>query len=500
MKRIYILTLGLLSGLAACSDWLDIQPKTSLPADKLFESESGFKDALTGFYIKMGDPVLYGKELTFGYLELAAANYDEYPGMFNMNVYDYDNVWRGMKDGIYAAMYNIIANINNFLKYLEMNREVVKTEKYYELMKGEALGLRAYLHFDLLRLFGPVYSENTWNDKAISYRERFDRKADPILPACRVVERILEDLHAADSLLELSDPRQFEPVGYEYNAFESIRQVRMNLYAVKATMARVYCYAGDEESKRQAVKYAREVIESEAFRLYDSRDHASNAILFAEHIFGLNVYELGKKLEEGGLYKTQLPVNDQINDGVYILSRKERFAEQYQTASLGTTDFRADKNSFKEVEQKKSKLCLKYDQTGYGEETWGKSVIPLIRLPEMYYILAECETDPEKSAEALNTVRWQRGIAYEDGIQADDAYDKPDVRKGEDAYHTVRINEIMREYRKEFFSEGLLYYFYKRHNYETFPYLFERNKAERMRPEMYRWPLPDNEVTFGNNN
>ena len=42
----------------------------------------------------------------------------------------------------------------------------------------------------------------------------------------------------------------------------------------------------------------------------------------------------------------------------------------------------------------------------------------------MYYIIAECETDKEKSVEALNTVMWARGIAYEDGVIADDAYDR----------------------------------------------------------------------------
>ena len=83
-------------------------------------------------------------------------------------------------------MYNIIANINNFLKYIDKNRSVIKTGKYYELMKGEALGLRAFLHFDLLRLFGPVYSENP-TGKAIPYRVSFDLKATPVLPADQVI-------------------------------------------------------------------------------------------------------------------------------------------------------------------------------------------------------------------------------------------------------------------------------------------------------------------------
>ena len=48
------------------------------------------------------------------------------------------------------------------------------------MMKGEALGLRAFLHFDLLRLYGPVYSV-TPTGKAIPYRTSFDQKATPVL-------------------------------------------------------------------------------------------------------------------------------------------------------------------------------------------------------------------------------------------------------------------------------------------------------------------------------
>ena len=61
--------------------------------------------------------------------------------------------------------------------------------------------------------------------------------------------------------------------------------------------------------------------------------------------------------------------------------------------------------------------------------------------------------------------------------------------------HTKRVNELMREYRKEFFSEGQLFYFYKRHNYKTFPYCVKEDMSAS-----YQWPLPDNEKTFGNNN
>ena len=264
-KKIYILLLGIVTGLTACSDWLDVQPKTSIPGDDLFESEAGFKDVLTGFYLKMGQTSLYAENLTYGYLEVMSGNYDYYPDVVLKDIYDYDNKWLSVKDNIYGSMYNIIANINNFLKYIDKNRSVIKTGKYYELMKGEALGLRAFLHFDLLRLFGPVYSENP-TGKAIPYRVSFDLKATPVLPADQVITYVLKDLHEADSLLEVSDSKSFKiPNTYDkdYNAFESSRQLRMNVYAVRAMLARVYLYKGDADSKAKALTYAREVVESD---------------------------------------------------------------------------------------------------------------------------------------------------------------------------------------------------------------------------------------------
>ena len=75
-KKIYILLLGIVTGLTACSDWLDVQPKTEVKQDKMFESESGFKDALIGCYMLIGESSLYGQELTYTFLEVLAQQYD----------------------------------------------------------------------------------------------------------------------------------------------------------------------------------------------------------------------------------------------------------------------------------------------------------------------------------------------------------------------------------------------------------------------------------------
>ena len=81
MKQIiYILLTTTVLGLMSCSDWLDVSPKTSIPTDKQFESESGFKDALTGIYLKLGTKTLYAGDLTYAYLDELAGLYSDYPG------------------------------------------------------------------------------------------------------------------------------------------------------------------------------------------------------------------------------------------------------------------------------------------------------------------------------------------------------------------------------------------------------------------------------------
>ena len=77
MKKVYICLLAGLLSFTSCNDWLDVDPKTSIAADKQFSSEYGFKDALTGIYLKLTSTNLYGRNLTFGYLDELARLYQD---------------------------------------------------------------------------------------------------------------------------------------------------------------------------------------------------------------------------------------------------------------------------------------------------------------------------------------------------------------------------------------------------------------------------------------
>lgn len=382
-------------------------------------------------------------------------------------------------------MYNVVANLNNLLQNIETHRDVLKTPHYYECIKGEALGLRAFIYFDLLRLFGPIYSEHP-TDAAIPYKTTYDKEPTPVLPANQVVEKILEDLKAAEALLKDNDPCDFHTAIDQRTDFLSNREFRMNLYAVKAMMARVYCYSGQNDL---AVQYAQEVIDANKyFTLYKSQTASNyNSIRYGEQIFGLSVNQLNNTLISNSMDMENTSVQQRYG------MTADMFTKVYEGI---TSDWRQNVVAFNWDESHQYAFCLKYNQAPLANTYLysGADAIPLIRLPEMYYIIAECAANAETSAEALNTVRLSRGIPYSDEIHTL-GYDDKDVTSEENKQQTRRINEIMKEYRKEYYAEGQLFFFLKAHHYTTYYGCGVAN----MTSKEYQMPLPDNEKIFGNN-
>ena len=95
----------------------------------------------------------------------------------------------------------------------------------------------------------------------------------------------------------------------------------------------------------------------------------------------------------------------------------------------------------------------------------------------MYYIASECEDDMELSTKYLNTIRKARGLTTLSTF----------------ASPSEKQENIEKEYRKEMYAEGQLWYFYKRLGYETF--LF--SPVKKMTEKHYRFSLPENEIIYG---
>ena len=464
MKRTTYLLIALLT-LTSCEKWLDVMPNTDVPAKELFTTENGFTSALAGLYISMTEENTYGKNLSFGLPEQLAQFYDKLPdGTTDRNsVYIYDRETsgayntKGVLANTWQAQYHIIANANNLLKWWDLNGATVLTDPTTRSMiRGEALAMRAYLHFDLLRGWGPMHyaaSDEAKSVKCMPYRTVADHSKQPLLAAGEVVSRILSDLHEArecmsyEKELDLSDPT-------------NDRQFRFNYHAVGALLARVYNYAGIRDS---AALYARMVIDECGLALQSG--NSNDPILSREVICGLSMHELEDNLSAYFAY------GEKMNTKYYLdISTLNAL---YETVGSESEDIRAQGTAFHRNNELQYAISLKYIDND-------NEVIPLIRLPEMYYIACESTEDNRQAATYINTVRNKRGISKAKDVTCD----TPEQR----------IAALNREYRKEFYGEGQYFWFLKSHGLTgTLTHCPEVTLVE----ENFIFPLPDAEVEYG---
>ena len=243
-----ILTLILLASALCpgCSGWLDVKPYDQISEEELLESEEGFQKLLNGIYIELNSDELYGSTLSVEMIEILGGAYEigdnssVWGDYLDLKDYDYNtDYWRGRLNGTWNKAYALILNCNKLLKNIQ-GRQALFTGHNYDIIRGEALALRAMLHFDMLRLFGPVYSLNP-DGTSIPYYADETLTPEALLPASQVVYKVLQDLMAARSAL-LNDPVITEgtlmsSAGNGSN-FLRYRALRLNYYAVSALLAR----------------------------------------------------------------------------------------------------------------------------------------------------------------------------------------------------------------------------------------------------------------------
>ena len=72
IKRYFFFSLLVL--FTSCSDWLDVTPKDIVDEEDLLKSHLGYRNALNGVYKQMGEIGMYGKELTWGFVDVLSKN------------------------------------------------------------------------------------------------------------------------------------------------------------------------------------------------------------------------------------------------------------------------------------------------------------------------------------------------------------------------------------------------------------------------------------------
>ncbi|WP_192349626.1 RagB/SusD family nutrient uptake outer membrane protein [Algoriphagus sp. Y33] len=497
MKKYLILFSGLLI-FSSCADYLDVRPESQIEKEVLFSTEYGFFEALNGVYVRGTEGDIYGNELTFGSLDVLAQNYsmtngsntlaETYAETADFNYLDNSFVTR--KNSIWNGLYNAIGNCNLILENIDEKEDVFTNALYAPLIKGEAKALRAYLHFDLLRLFAPSFLNNP-AAPAIPYVVNYSTEVTPQSTVSEVLDLIIAELLEARTLLE-SDPILTDSymVGYTYNndfdglpddgsneeqgndLFIQNRRHRMNYYAVCAELARVYLYKDD---KVNALKYALEVIESGKFPWTDKNDFTADddelkdRILYKELIFGWYIPARENDLRNRF---------ENIATSTAIVSAEGNIL--YETGGVGADDFRFKEWMKQESDGITTKLLLmKFKRD--GNANLHSLMAPALRLSEMYYIAAECsfDSDPEMAWGYFNTVRFNRGIGTEIHNETD---------------YEFFISELIKEARKEFYGEGQIFYMYKRLNRDI---LTQSGGTIAAGDQVFVWPLPDDEIVFG---
>lgn len=494
MKRLYnifIVITGLIV-LGSCNKWLDIKPKSEVAADDLFQTESGFEEALNGVYIRCGGKDLYGDELTCGTLDVIAQNFTlstaidplHYLPTQKLNYKDADFINR--RDQIWGGLYNAIVNVNLILENID-SKKALFTQHHYELIKGEALGLRAYLHFDLFRMFGAA--PNGQNKTAgIPYVTTYSNKVTRTFSAPEVLAAVEKDLTEAKALLAPVDPIVTKDYVIDYPGSDSTteasdpllfmqnRRSRMNYYAVTASLARVYLYQGNKAS---ALKNAQEVIAAGKFPWTKEADFINSdpkerdLVLYKELIFGWYAPWVAPDLKNrfgsatGGMYISQ-EAAQHIYETNGVGGEDLRYKQWFQVGIDGNMAFRQyARNPEGAADDPSADL---YPQT-----------LPAIRLSEMYYIAAECLYDqsPTEALSLLDAVRVHRGIGAK-------------VTAGT---KTAFINELLKEARKEFYGQGQIFYMYKRLGKSI---LGQAGMQLPATDQVFILPMPNNEIEFGN--
>ncbi|RFM28203.1 RagB/SusD family nutrient uptake outer membrane protein [Deminuibacter soli] len=493
MRKTYII---LLLSLACCSckKWLDVKPQTSVTDEELFKTEEGFEEALNGVYLNCSRTALYGGELTMGFPDVLAQNYSiriydqlRYLQTSRYLYTDQDFVLR--KDSVWQGLYSGILNCNMVLQNIDQHRNLF-TGNHYAIIKGEALALRGYLHFDLLRLFAPSFKTGA-QSKAIPYVTTYSNKITPLSTVTEVLQKAVADLNNAKTLLYAADSIRSTGyiVGYpnadtatEQNAktlFVQNRRHHLNYFAVCGELARVYLYLNNTAD---ALKNAEEVINANKFPWTADADF-NNAdpklkdhIYYKELLFAWNIPKEGDNLVKR--FTTGNSSLDLVETGATYL---------YETGSVGGED-----NRFKQWFQPVSEdNVTRYELQKYKRNTLAAPtdltanrhplVAPAIRLSEMYYIAAECsfDTDPAKALQYFNTVRSHRGI----------------IAQLSTSSKTELLAELLKEARKEWYGEGQIFYMYKRLNQSI---IAESGQVVPAGNNVFVLPLPNDEIEFGN--
>lgn len=490
-KYVYIIVCLSLPCFFSCNDWLDVSPKSEIKADELFKTEAGFKDALIGLYIAMTDQSVYGANLSWQEIEWMAGQYTETNNSFaELQKYNYEStIAKNFIESVWLKEYNIIAEVNLLLESLEENGDILNST-LYNVIKGEALAIRAMCHFDLIRLFAKGNIENRpeiLSELCIPYVTAYSKETTGRLTYEATLGLLHQDIEDALECLksdplytgEIERPEDYDVITDDIffdGTYYKGRETRLSYPAVLLLNARVYLWEGN---KGKALEYAKNLMEvydyylaqgikswaTENNNIGGDVDASDRDYVFkGELLFALDVQKLEDYLN--GAYSETVGGNHNYDR---LLQSTEFVTELF--GSLNTSDLRF-RGQWESVGSD-GYLTVKVRKT---QDDFCANYVPLMRISEAYLIAAEClkETDKAQAIGYMNYLKEKRNIPPTDYLPEDISLE--DLQA-----------EIIQDYRREFCQEGQLFFCYKRLGLTVFTGMV----GNEMTDEQYCLPYPD---------
>ena len=503
IRRIYTTIISFAFAIltfTSCSDWLELYPADEIKEEYLFSSGDGFRTALNGIYRKMSTFNLYGSNLTWGIIDAWGQSYyldqtsDNGGGkaMKKIAAFNFKNAELvPTTDAMWNAAWNVVANCNNLAQQAVVADSMLFNgrERERQMILSEAIGIRAMMQFDLLRIYAPAPITMGFKDDKrtfIPYVDTYPSYVNDHQTVMYCLEKIVNDLKKAqlilqevDKVSEMGVNDRFSSKGTGETLFLNFRGYRLNYYAVTAELARVYLYAGkNKEAYTEAKKIIDVNKEKRYFRASTSKYdiEGGNVKMYNDIIFALYSptelldwdYEINHSTD-GSSEEYYLCIHKNIASEIYGEDLNKDWRAKYQ---LEAKYYDYYYRPLKYYEQPaKAKYAEINNQT-----------IPMIRMSEVYYIAAEAifDSNSDEAHEYLKEVKKGRGLSF----------NKPGISKEE--FMNILVNDA----RREFLGEGQILYLYKRLNIPIKtgdPYYGE----DLMPVDTYAvLPMPDSEMNI----
>lgn len=453
----YISSVLLIAILAtSCKKQLDTNPPFNFDEEDIQNLDDAER-VLGGVYAKLRNIDYYGNlNSSSGYStlpDIISDNFEE--TVESLQALVLLTYWGAASDetnieNIWKAAYGVIVQanfvINNVDKFSAADPEKANR------LKGQALALRAYVHFDVLRYWGENFEEGG-TGKGIPYKEDTDKFTLPArLTVGASLTKIWTDLNAAMDLLADVD----RPIN------TASRKSNIDLNAARAIAARIALYQEDFDN---AIDYATDVIA--AIPLARLADSAAYRNIWTDQssielVWTVN-FDPGQGAPGSNIF---FPGGNRSSFRVDPLLR----------ATYTTSDIRLGTFIQSVVRGGVAREVL-YKFRGRTGLNDGNVNWKVLRTSEMYLIRAEAAarrntgTDAVNALLDLNTLRGSRIRNYVPGTEVGQAL----------------INAIALERRKELLGEGHRWFDIKRTDR-----VIDRNSGDELpaNDRFWAWPIP----------